>query len=131
MADEYYESALLRLRRVTSYLSLGYVDVIKNENLTPVQFEVLLYLQAHPACSVSDVAQFMYVDKSSTSRVLRCIEDKGLIEVQIDQADRRRRTVSLTKQGGFLVEAYKKHWLNVEKDVQAKYDDAIKTLELS
>ena len=33
MGDGYYESALLRLRRVTGYLSMRYGDVVKKQNI--------------------------------------------------------------------------------------------------
>ena len=129
MGNGYYESALLRLRRVTSYVNMMYEEALENNKLTPVQFEVLLYVDSCAPCSVSDVAQFMVVDKSTSSRVLRGIQDRGLIEVDHDSEDRRRRRVSLTVEGKDLVDNGKKHWLQIEKDVCQKYDEAIEHLE--
>lgn len=129
MGNGYYESALLRLRRVTSYVNMMYEEALENNKLTPVQFEVLLYVDSCAPCSVSDVAQFMVVDKSTSSRVLRGIQDKGLIEVDHDAEDRRRRRVSLTEEGKDLVDSGKKQWLQIEKDVCQKYDEAIEHLE--
>lgn len=130
MGDKYYESALLRLRRIAAYLNLRYGDVVKHENLTPVQFEVLLYVDScFPWCSVSEVAHFMVVDKSTSSRVLRGIEEKGLIAISYDEDDRRKRCVALTGDGTKIVDDYRKEWMVVEKDVRAKYDDAIEHLE--
>ena len=129
MSDGYYESALLRLRRVTAYFNMRYEDAIKKDNITPVQFEILLFVDSSAPCSVSDVAQFMVVDKSTSSRVLRGIEERGLIAVEFDQEDRRRRRVSLTTDGQILVDTCKEQWLTVEKEVCSKYDDAIEHLE--
>ena len=130
MGDSYYESALLRLRRVAAYLSLRYGEVVKHKNLTPVQFEVLLYVDScSPFCSVSEVAKFMVVDKSTSSRVLRGIEEKGLITIDHDPDDRRRRQVVLTSEGTGVVGDCRKAWMVVEKDVRAKYDNAIEHLE--
>lgn len=130
MGDSYYESALLRLRRVAAYLSLRYGDVVKHKNLTPVQYEVLLYVDScFPFCSVSEVAQFMVVDKSTSSRVLRGIEEKGLIRIVHDTEDRRKRQVILTNEGTGVVDDCRKAWMAVEKDVRTKYDDAIEHLE--
>jgi DNA-binding MarR family transcriptional regulator len=106
-----------------------YEEALENNKLTPVQFEVLLYVDSCAPCSVSDVAQFMVVDKSTSSRVLRGIQDKGLIEVDHDAEDRRRRRVSLTEEGKDLVDSGKKQWLQIEKDVCQKYDEAIEHLE--
>jgi DNA-binding MarR family transcriptional regulator len=130
MSDfDYYESALLRLRRVASYLTMRYGDVIKTTKLTPVQFEILLYLDSFAPCSVSDVAQFMVVDKSTSSRVLRGIEDRGLIQLELDSEDRRRRKIRLTEGGLHVVDMHKLGWLKIEKDVRTKYDEAIEHLE--
>lgn len=130
MSDhDYYESALLRLRRIASYLNLRYGDVIKETGLTPVQFEILLYLDSFAPCSVSDVAEFMVVDKSTSSRVLRGIEDRGLIQLELDNSDRRKRKISLTAGGAAIVDKHMVLWLAVEKEVQGKYDEAIEHLE--
>lgn len=127
--SDYYESALLRLRRIVSYLNVLYEEAIKTHDLTPVQFEVLLFVDSSEPCSVSDVADFMVVDKSTSSRVLRGIQDRGFIEVEHDSADRRRRKVSLTATGKGVVNTTKKSWLDTEKDVRKRYDEAIEYLE--
>ena len=129
MGDGYYESALLRLRRVTGYLSMRYGDVVKKQNITPVQFEILLYVDSCSPCSVSDIASFMVVDKSTSSRVLRGIQDRGLIDVELDQDDRRRRRVTLTGSGEAIVATHRSAWLAVEREVVGKYDEAIEHLE--
>lgn len=131
MSDGYYESALLRLRRITGYLSLEYGDVVKEHNITPVQFEILLFVDSCSPCSVSDIAQFMVVDKSTSSRVLRGIQDRGLIEMELDQDDRRRRRVTLTSLGEDVVTQRRSDWLAVEREVVDKYDSAIEHLECS
>lgn len=129
MSGEYYESALLRLRRVTAYLTLRYTDVVKDQDLTPVQFEILLFVGDHGPCSVSEVADFMVVDRSTSSRVLRGVESKELIKMVPDQSDRRKIKVSLTPAGETAVSDMKLPWLGLEKDMRDKYDEAIELLE--
>jgi DNA-binding MarR family transcriptional regulator len=129
MAEGYYESALLRLRRVTGYLSMRYGNVVKDSDITPVQFEILLFVDSCAPCSISDIAQFMVVDKSTSSRVLRGVQDRHWIDVETDQDDRRKRRVMLTAEGKSLVEQYRADWFEVEKDVVGKYDTAIGHLE--
>ena len=127
--SDYYESALLRLRRIVSYLNVLYEEAIKTHDLTPVQFEVLLFVDSSEPCSVSEVADFMVVDKSTSSRVLRGIQERGYIAVEHDSADRLRRKVSLTTNGRGAVDAIKGAWLQIEKDVRTRYDEAIEYLE--
>ena len=129
MSSGYYESALLRLRRVTAYLNLRYTDVVKTHKLTPVQFEILLFVASNGPCTVTDIADFMVVDKSTSSRVLRGIEGRDLVQVSFDQNDRRKRNISLTQTGESVVQSVKDDWFEVEKDIRAKYDEAIEHLE--
>ena len=129
MSNEYYESALLRLRRITTYFSLLYEDALSNSTITPVQFEVMLYIDSSSPCSITDVAQFMVVDKSTSSRVLRGIQERGLIGIDPDKEDRRRKRVFLTSVGKSLVDRHKQDWLLVEKSICAKYDTVIEYLE--
>jgi DNA-binding MarR family transcriptional regulator len=129
MSSGYYESALLRLRRVTAYLTLRYTDVVKAKDLTPVQFEILLFVGDHGPCSISDIADFMVVDRSTSSRVLRGVESKDLIKMVPDQSDRRKIQVSLTLEGEVAVSSMKLAWLELEKAMRDKYDGAIGILE--
>lgn len=131
MSTGYYESALLRLRRITAYLNLRYADVIKEHDLTPVQFEILLYVDANPTPprTISDIAEFMLVDRSTSSRVLKGMQDKGLLQVTFDQEDRRCRRVNLTPISKNLVGKYRSAWLGVEKAVRGAYNVAIEHLE--
>jgi DNA-binding MarR family transcriptional regulator len=108
---------------------MRYEDAIRSDNISPVQFEILLYVDSSSPCSITDVAQFMVVDKSTSSRVLRGIEERGLITVEFDEEDRRRRRISLTEDGKALVDTRKQQWLEIEKDVRSRYDEAIENLE--
>jgi DNA-binding MarR family transcriptional regulator len=129
MSGGYYESALLRLRRVTAYLNLRYTAVVKEHKLTPVQFEILLYVACNAPCTVTDIADFMVVDKSTSSRALRGVEDRNLIQISLDQTDRRKRNITLTQTGESVVRGMQDAWFQVEKDVREKYDTAIEHLE--
>jgi DNA-binding MarR family transcriptional regulator len=128
MSSEYYESALLRLRRVTTQLTLRYTDVVKEHNLTPVQFEILLFV-GDGSRTVTEISDFMVVDRSTSSRVLRGIEGRSLIQIIPDKVDRRKRNVVLSPQGQTVLDDIKTSWLAVEKGVREDYEPALKHLE--
>jgi DNA-binding MarR family transcriptional regulator len=129
MSGEYYESALLRLRRVTTHLNLRYTDVVREHNLTPVQFEILLYVGSNGSCTVTEISDFMVVDRSTSSRVLRGIEGKSLIQIIPDKVDRRKRNVVLSQEGQDLLDSVRSSWFAVEKDVRSDYERALEQLE--
>ena len=59
---------------------------------------------------VNDLAQKMYVTKSGASKMLRQLEEHGLIERQIDCKDRRNTFVCLTEKGKQLGELQKERF---------------------
>jgi DNA-binding MarR family transcriptional regulator len=54
--------------------------------------------------SVKDIAAFLTLDQSTTSRLLGEVEDAGFIERATDPTDRRRSVIRLTPEGAELVE---------------------------
>jgi DNA-binding MarR family transcriptional regulator len=70
------------------------------EDLTFPQWRVLTIVGEHGAgASVSGVGQRVGVSAPSASRLLRRLEDRGLIELQRDAEDRRLMRVRLTDAG--------------------------------
>jgi DNA-binding MarR family transcriptional regulator len=70
------------------------------EDLTFPQWRVLTIVGEHGAgASVSAIGQRVGVSPPSASRLLRRLEDRGLIELQRDALDRRFMRVRLTDAG--------------------------------
>ena len=63
-------------------------------DLTSEQWGVLVQLWHGGGTSQDELAHVACVDKSSMSRVLAVMEDKGLIDRQVDPADSRRKIVN-------------------------------------
>lgn len=78
-------------------------------DLTHVQFVLLaglLWLEAHDGEEVSQVrlAHFVKTDVMMTSKVIRTLENKGLLERHIHSADTRAKSLALTARGRELVQ---------------------------
>ncbi|HZQ00624.1 MAG TPA: MarR family transcriptional regulator [Reyranella sp.] len=99
-------SALLRLkefrRRIDRHFPPG---LCRDRNL-----EMLLGLyEAHLARSsmtTRSLADLTDLDQGAALRRLNLLEQKGLIERQLDLADRRRTTISLSERGRASVESF-------------------------
>lgn len=50
-------------------------------------------------CGVRELRERLGLDSGYLSRLLRSLEDEGLVEVAVDPADRRRRVARLTRRG--------------------------------
>lgn len=76
------------------------------QELTFTQWRAILFIgETAEGSRVSDVADRLMGTLSATSRLLRRLEDRGLLTLTRDEADRRATRARLTGDGGRLREA--------------------------
>lgn len=98
--------------------------------LSPVRFSVLGALTFHPPMTLSELARFEHVRLPSMSRLVGDLEAEGLVERRIDNDDRRRTLVRITRRGRRAVERAR----NRKIELFARYlaeqpPDAVTSLE--
>jgi DNA-binding MarR family transcriptional regulator len=74
------------------------------EGLTQTQFATLSKLREVGHCSQTQLARLLVLDAATTKGVVDRLELRGLVAVQADREDRRRRLLSLTPEGISLVQ---------------------------
>ena len=74
-------------------------DGLKAFGLTRISWCILLAVAEEGLKNPSDIAAFVGIDRTATSRALRALEAEGLIRRAIGRTDRRMTEVSLTDQG--------------------------------
>ena len=67
------------------------------------QCHALVELDANGVMNVGQLASILNLDKSTTSRLMTQLCEKGICQIQADQIDRRNKLISLTKKGIRLV----------------------------
>ncbi len=80
-------------------------DGLRELGLTRIQWCVLLAVGNEKLRHPSDIAVFIGVDRTATSRALRAMEEDGLIRRKTGTGDRRTTAVTLTSRGYRLLEA--------------------------
>lgn len=75
------------------------------EGLTVPQFRALLFAQREPDGPVGALAAHLGVTLPTASVAVAALAQRGLLRVQTDPADRRRKTLRLTAEGRRIVEA--------------------------
>lgn len=80
-------------------------DGLRDLGLTRIQWCILLAVGNENLRHPSDIAAFIGVDRTATSRALRGMDEDGLIRRKTGAADRRTTAVSLTARGYRLLEA--------------------------
>jgi MarR family transcriptional regulator, transcriptional regulator for hemolysin len=71
--------------------------------LTRVKWCVLLAVDQQGLKNPSDIAEYIGIDRTATSRALRALDDDGLISRSSGPDDKRMTEVALTKQGGSVL----------------------------
>jgi len=78
-------------------------DGLRALGLTRITWCVLLAIGNEDLRQPSDIASFVGIDRTATSRALRQMQSDGLIERGSGTGDRRTRTVQLTAKGKSLL----------------------------
>ena len=114
-----------------SHESLGFMTITANRvmssclrrkmreagiDLTSEQWGVLVLLWNMNSLTQDELAQIACVDKSSMSRILSLMEDKGLIDRRVDPSSARRKIIRATARA----HAVQQSSLAVARDVVAR-----------
>lgn len=68
-------------------------------DLTSVQFAALDLLRRNPGIDQAGLASAIAYDRATIGEVVKRLEQKGLVERQVNEKDRRARTLQLTAAG--------------------------------
>lgn len=90
----------------SSWLDLQATKLLKSYNISPQQFHILRILQTlHPKSATIKLLTERMTDKmSNASRLVEKLKQKGLVEREACEDDRRRVNVSITSEGLELLE---------------------------
>jgi DNA-binding MarR family transcriptional regulator len=98
------EAAFLDLIRTADMLSRGAVDVLKAEDLSPTQYNVLRILRGAPeGLPCGEIACRLITRDPDVTRLLDRMEKRGLISRTRDSRDRRMVLTRISAEGLKLV----------------------------
>ena len=100
--------------------------------LLPSQYYMLLFLYYEMGINQSDIAKACLMDRSGVSRAFKDFEEKGLIEREIDENNKRAYKITLTQKGietsEFLIQK-EKEWDNmICEELDISREDLLKLL---
>lgn len=94
------EAAFLELLRTTDVLSRGLIAVLKTEDLSTNQYNVLRILRGSPeGLPCGEIASRMITRDPDITRLLDRLEKRGLISRRRETKDRRRVMAEITPEG--------------------------------
>jgi DNA-binding MarR family transcriptional regulator len=93
-----------RLRMVIGRLARQLNEASTDEGLTPTQYSVLALIRSRGPLGLAELAELEGLNPTMVSRVIRVLDDAGLIRRTPDPADLRAARVEITPDGEQLHE---------------------------
>jgi DNA-binding MarR family transcriptional regulator len=78
---------------------------LRRRLLSPQQFWLLVALHEQPGPSLRELAERRLMDSPTASRMVDLLVRRGLVRLEADPRDRRRRSILLTERGAALVQS--------------------------
>lgn len=93
----------LHLQRAARALARHFDEAMRPLELTNGQFSLLMSLNRPGSPSIGEVSALLAMDRTTLTANLKPLQRRGLVEVTIGEADKRRRRLSLTPAGHALL----------------------------
>jgi DNA-binding MarR family transcriptional regulator len=100
----------LRIQRASRTIGRRFDEALRPVGLNNWQFTLLEMLNRPSPLTVNGLAEELGMDRTTTTKNLRPLQRRGLLEIRQDEKDARVRRIVLTASGhGALAEA-RQHW---------------------
>jgi DNA-binding MarR family transcriptional regulator len=116
-------AALTELIRVYQFRNR---ENISQFDLSVTQAQALEAITEHGPLSLNDLAGRLFLDKSTTSRVIDSLERKGFARREVNPADRRSLHLNATPEGRQLLDTIKTGILAEERGMLAEFEPAVR-----
>ncbi len=93
----------LHVQRAARALARRFDEALRPLGINQGQFSLLMSLNRPDAPTISRVAAFLAMDRTTLTAVLKPLERRGLLNMTVDKADRRNRRLTLTDAGRKLL----------------------------
>src|SRR5271154_194165 len=103
------------LRQAARRVTKLYDEALAPAGLGLNQYAILARLSRVGPGAIQDLAQLLVMDRSTLGHLLRPLETRGLVRLDVSERDRRSRTVALTAAGTALVARTRPLWAAAQR----------------
>ncbi|WP_245276352.1 MarR family winged helix-turn-helix transcriptional regulator [Methylocapsa aurea] len=114
----------LRIQRASRAIGRRFDDAFRSVGLNNWQFSLLMNLSRPSPLTVNGLAEQLGMDRTTTTKNLRPLERRGLLEIRLDEHDARVRRIVLTDAGRALLVEAVPHWQAANDAVSASLEEA-------
>jgi DNA-binding MarR family transcriptional regulator len=112
------------IRQAARHLTQLYDEVLSPSGISLNQYSILAKLDRFGPKPVQELAALLIMDRSTLGRLLRPLEERGLITIEPSVEDRRQRIVALTKNGVSVLKTAKALWAQAEARFESVFGQA-------
>ena len=108
----------LHLQRAARAVARRFDEALRPLGLTSGQFSLLMSLNRPEPPTIGSVAALLAMDRTTLTANLKPLERRGLVEVSVDDTDRRSRRLLLTPAGRALLVATVPVWQSEHQAIE-------------
>jgi DNA-binding MarR family transcriptional regulator len=109
------------LRQAARRVTRLYDDALAPTGLGVSQFSILARLSLVGPSAIQDLARLLVMDRSTLGHLLRRLEQRGLVTLDVSEEDRRSRVVTLTQAGKAAVAKARPRWAAAQRRFESTF----------
>jgi DNA-binding MarR family transcriptional regulator len=109
------------LRQAARRVTKLYDDALAPIGLGVNQFSILARLSLVGPRTIQDLALLLVMDRSTLGHLLRPLEKRGFVKLEISEWDRRSRIVALTRAGEAAVAKGRPRWAAAQRQFEGTF----------
>jgi DNA-binding MarR family transcriptional regulator len=109
------------LRQAARRVTKLYDEVLAPIGLGVNQFSILARLGLVGPSAIQDLARLLVMDRSTLGHLLRPLEKRGFIKLEVSEQDRRSRVVALTQAGKVVVAKALPRWAVAQRRFESAF----------
>ena len=109
------------LRQAARRVTKLYDDALAPIGLGVNQLSILVRLNLVGPSTIQDLARLLVMDRSTLGHLLRPLEKRGLVTLEVCKQDRRSRTIALTEAGKAAVAKARPRWATAQRRFEGKF----------
>jgi DNA-binding MarR family transcriptional regulator len=103
------------LRQAARRVTKLYDDALAPIGVGLNQYSILARLDRVGPSTIQELARLLVMDRSTLGHLLRPLEKRGLVSLEVSEQDRRSRTIALTQAGKAAVAKARPGWAAAQR----------------
>ncbi|MBR0645123.1 MarR family winged helix-turn-helix transcriptional regulator [Plastoroseomonas hellenica] len=112
----------LRVQRASRAVGRRFDEVLRPVGLNNWQFSLLMTLHQPSPPTINGLAEALGMDRTTTTKNLKPLERRGLLEIRQDREDARIRRILLTDAGRVLLAEAARYWQDTNDAIAARLE---------